>query len=179
MHSLKRAHIAAAHACVGRWKHGERVAMSKAVCRLRQQTCHRRLSTATPVLVLGMVVTFVGCCRHTRDYPTRDECIAALSRAGVDVQWGAASEKYNVSVFDHTFDDKQLAAIMPYVKGLGPLSFLTLSDTRISDGSVSLLVRCKVDALHVQGTRISAKGAAELQRGLPGTWITHDSIRRD
>jgi hypothetical protein len=140
------------------------------------QTWRRSLVVVTLLLVLGTIVVVAALHRNSQNKFTREECIAALRRAGVDVQFGVAKEKYNVFVFTPTFDDKQLGAIMPYVKGLEPLSFLTLCDTQISDASVSLLVRCRVDALHVVRTKITAKGAAELQRGLPNTWITHESI---
>lgn len=111
------------------------------------------------------------------DEHVRTTCIAALQKAGADVQFGVASERYYVYVNARTFDDKQLAAILPYLKELGPLESLSLCHTEVSDRSVNLLSQCNVRALHVSGTQISAKGAADLQRRLPHTWITHQSLR--
>jgi hypothetical protein len=104
-----------------------------------------------------------------------EDCIAALERAGAEVQYGVASERYYISV-PPTFDDEQLKAIIPYIKGLEPLESLSLYNTQISDASIDLLTHCRIRALHIRRTKISAEGAARLQRELRA-WVVHESLQ--
>lgn len=129
------------------------------------------------MLVLGIMVVLAVFSRTLWNRLTPDDCITALRQEGADVQLGNAGEEYSVFLHVRDFDDNQLKRIMPYIRGLEPLACLVLSDTQISDASVDSLTHCKINALHITRTKVSARGAAELRRGLPHTWISHESLK--
>lgn len=148
--------------------------MLKAILNQGLQIWLRRFVVLTLLLVLAFVAMFFW--RSWINHK-KEQCIVALERAGAEVQYGVASEKYYVSFYDkQTLNDIQLKAAMPYIKRLEPLECLNLCDTTISDRSVDLLVQCDVAALHIKRTKITAKGAAELRHKLPNTWISHESL---
>ena len=132
------------------------------------------LLTWTLLLLFGIVLVAAVYSWNSRNKQIQEECIAELERRGAEVQYGVSSEQYAVSVFNPNFNDMQLKAIMPYLKEIEPLSFMTLSSgTQISDESVDLLGQCRVEALHVKNTKISAK---REQRNSNAVFLAHGSL---
>lgn len=111
-----------------------------------------------------------------RNARVQAEAVAVLERTGARVQYGIAGEKYHVVLDDHALCDNDLIGMMPHMRALEPLASLSLCLTNISDTSVPLLLQCDTQALHLTNTKVSAAGIAELQRGMPHTWINHDSL---
>jgi hypothetical protein len=130
----------------------------------------------TLLLIFAIVFVVAVLSYNSSNTPTEEQCIAELRRAGANVQFGAASEKYDISFDRPAFDDKQLNEAMPYIRVLEPLVCLSFHNTQITDASVDSLAQCKVGALHIAKTKITAQGAAELHRRLPHTWVHHESL---
>lgn len=136
---------------------------------------HRRVGVVALVLV-GAVIGWRAW--NARNARVQAEAIAVLERTGARVQYGIAGEKYHICLDDHALCDTDLIAIMPHIRALEPLASLSLCRTNITDTSVPLLIQCDTEALHLTNTKVSAAGIAELQRGMPHTWISHDSLPR-
>jgi hypothetical protein len=129
---------------------------------LRQAATLRRLYLAdTPVTDAGL--------SHLRGLPL---AVLDLSGTGVGDAGMAAVGAMDTLTMLFLSDTRVTDAGVAHLAGLRKLQVLNLEGTGVTDAGLARLRDLALWHLHVSGTKVTAKGVAELQRSLPEADIT-------